>query len=131
MNDDATHPLPEPHVGSVLCYYTAEQMLNFAAEQVRALEAENATLKRDLQYARDGLTKGRTRMREDLERLRAENAALNTKNSDAYTEGRADELSAAIAHFEKTARDTDDQSHLGKAFWCRAAAEALRNGWHR
>lgn len=43
----------------------------------------------------------------------------------------ADELSAAIAHFEKVARETDNQSPLGKAHWCRAAAAALRNGWHR
>ena len=41
-----------------------------AADEGR-LRAENAALKRDLQYARDGLTKGRTRMREDNERLRA------------------------------------------------------------
>lgn len=41
-------------------------------EGCKRLEAENATLKRDLQYARDGLTKGRTRMREDIDRLRRE-----------------------------------------------------------
>ena len=41
-----------------------------AADEGR-LRAENAALKRDLQYARDGLTKGRTRLREDNERLRA------------------------------------------------------------
>ena len=39
--------------------------------ELERLRAENAALKRDLQYARDGLTKGRTRMREDNERLRA------------------------------------------------------------
>ena len=27
-------------------------------------------------------------------------------------------------------RETEDQSQFGKAFWCRAAAQALRNGWH-
>ncbi len=48
----------------------------------------------------------------------------------AYAEGRKDEREAAIAHFEKTARETEDQSQFGKAFWCRAAAQALRNGWH-
>lgn len=39
--------------------------------ELERLRAENAALKHDLQYARDGLTKGRTRMREDNERLRA------------------------------------------------------------
>lgn len=38
--------------------------------EVLRLRAENAALKRDLEYARGGLTKGRTRMREDNERLR-------------------------------------------------------------
>ena len=38
--------------------------------ELERLRAENAALKRDLQYSRDGLTKGRTRMREDNERLR-------------------------------------------------------------
>lgn len=48
-----------------------EKWFPLRAERLAALEAENAALKRDLQYARDGLTKGRTRMREDNERLRA------------------------------------------------------------
>lgn len=48
-----------------------EKWFPITAERLAALEAENAALKRDLQYARDGLTKGRTRMREDNERLRA------------------------------------------------------------
>ena len=42
-----------------------------AQAELERLRAENAALKRDLQYARDGLTKGRTRMREDNELLRA------------------------------------------------------------
>ena len=46
------------------------------AERLVALEAENAALKHDLQYARDGLIRGRTRMREDNERLRAALAEL-------------------------------------------------------
>lgn len=48
-----------------------EKWFPITAERLAALEAENAALKRDLEYARDGLTKGRTRMREDNERLRA------------------------------------------------------------
>lgn len=50
-----------------------ERLLALRRDDARVLErlrAENAALKRDLQYARDGLTKGRTRMREDNERLR-------------------------------------------------------------
>jgi hypothetical protein len=38
-----------------------------AADEIKRLRAE-------LQYARDGLTKGQTRMREDMERLRADAA---------------------------------------------------------
>ena len=48
----------------------------------------------------------------------------------SYRNGRAEERAAAIAYFEKTARATEDQSLAGKAHWCLAAAEALRNGWH-
>ena len=44
-------------------------LLREAADKIDSLHAE-------LQHARDGLTKGRTRMQEDLDRLRAENAAL-------------------------------------------------------
>lgn len=40
------------------------ELLQQAADKIDGLHAE-------LQYARDGLTKGRTRMREDNERLRA------------------------------------------------------------
>lgn len=46
--------------------------LKDAHAELERLRAENAALKRDLQYARDGLTKGRTRMREDNERLARE-----------------------------------------------------------
>lgn len=40
-----------------------------AQDELERLRAENAALKRDLEYARGGLTKGRTRMRDDIERL--------------------------------------------------------------
>ena len=40
-----------------------------AQDEMQRLRDQNATLKRDLVYARDGLTKGRTRMREDIARL--------------------------------------------------------------
>lgn len=50
---------------------TVEASTQAARAELDRLRAENAALKRDLQYARDGLTKGRTRMREDNERLRA------------------------------------------------------------
>lgn len=43
-----------------------------AQAEIERLRSENAALKRDLQYARDGLTKGRSRMREDNERLARE-----------------------------------------------------------
>lgn len=44
---------------------TVEVSTQAAQAELERLRAENAALKRDLQYARDGLTKGRTRMRED------------------------------------------------------------------
>lgn len=50
---------------------TVEVSTQAAQAELERLRAENAALKRDLQYARDGLTKGRARMREDNERLRA------------------------------------------------------------
>ena len=50
---------------------TVEVSTQAAQAELERLRAEHAALKRDLQYARDGLTKGRTRMREDNERLRA------------------------------------------------------------
>lgn len=53
-----------------------EKWFPLTAERLVALEAENAALKHDLQYARDGLIRVRTRMREDNERLRAALAEL-------------------------------------------------------
>lgn len=47
------------------------ERLREAAAEMERLRTENAALKHDLQYARAGLTEGRTRMREDNERLRA------------------------------------------------------------
>ena len=49
---------------------TVEVTTQAAQAELERLRAENAALKLDLQYARDGLTKGRSRMREDNERLR-------------------------------------------------------------
>ncbi len=48
---------------------TVEVSTQAAQAELVRLRAENAALKRDLQYARDRLTKGRSRMREDNERL--------------------------------------------------------------
>lgn len=48
---------------------TVDVSTQAAQAELKRLRAENATLKLDLQYARDGLTKGRTRMREDNGRL--------------------------------------------------------------
>lgn len=50
---------------------TVEVSTQAAQAELERLRAENAALKHDLQYARDGLIRGRTRMREDNERLRA------------------------------------------------------------
>ena len=51
---------------------TVEVSTQAAQTELERLRAENAELKRDLQYAREGLTKGRSRMREDNERLARE-----------------------------------------------------------
>ena len=64
---------------------TVEVSTQAAQEELARLRAQNEALKRDLQYARDGLTKGRTRMREDIERLTAENAALKRKAHEWWT----------------------------------------------
>lgn len=53
--------------GNITLYVTTQK----AQEELARMLAENAALKRDLQYARDGLTKGRTRMREDNERMKS------------------------------------------------------------
>lgn len=55
---------------------TVEVSTQAAQAELERLRAENAALKHDLQYARDGLIRGRTRMREDNERLRAALAEL-------------------------------------------------------
>ncbi len=67
---------------------TVEVSTKAAQAELERLRAENAALKRDLQYARDGLTKGRTRMREDNERLRA--AALALRGRLLWLDQRAD-----------------------------------------
>lgn len=59
-----------------------------AHAELERLRDQNATLKRDLVYARDGLTKGRTRMRQDIERLQAENAALKREAHAWWTAAR-------------------------------------------
>ena len=40
------------------------------------------------------------------------------------------EREAAIAYFEKLSRETEDQSALGKSWWAKQAAIALRECWH-
>lgn len=62
---------------------TVEVSTQAAQAELERLRAENAALKRDLQYARDGLTKGRSRMREDNERL-AREAYTWSKAAETY-----------------------------------------------
>ena len=81
-----------------------EKWFPITAKRLVALEAENAALKRDLEYARSGLTKGRTRMREDNERLR--DALQWIDGATAATPGLTDaELGRAMAAIGKKARD--------------------------
>lgn len=77
---------------------TAEVSTQAAQAELERLRAENAALKRDLQYARDGLTKGRTRMREDNERLRALlSQALDALEAESEWGGPTPKGAAAIA----------------------------------
>jgi len=69
------------------------QLIEEAADKIVKLHAE-------LQYARDGLTKGRTRMREDIARLRAELAAAQPAQDDAYYCGRRDEEKDWASRFD-------------------------------
>ena len=80
-----------------------------AADEGR-LRAENAALKHDLQYARDGLTKGRSRMREDIARLRA---ALDQKHAEY------EDLKACAAN---NARNLAREAHT----WRTAARDAAK-----
>jgi hypothetical protein len=82
---------------------TVEVSTQAAQTELERLRAENAALKHDLQYARDGLTKGRTRMREDNERLRE-------------VVGR---MVAGIDHLDKLAREWEPDHSSG----------ADRRGW--
>ena len=68
---------------------TVEVSTHATQAELRRLRVENAALKRDLQYARDGLTKGRTRMREDVTRLQAEVEQLRAKNEALAREAHA------------------------------------------
>jgi hypothetical protein len=45
---------------------------------------------------------------------------------DAVLEAVNRERAASVAMLEKVAKETQDQSPLGKAFWCKAAAAAVR-----
>lgn len=74
---------------------TVEVSAQAAQDELKRRRAENTALKRDLEYARGGLTKGRTRMREDVmrlqaevEQLRAENAALKREAHTWWTAAR-------------------------------------------
>lgn len=65
-----TPAIARPEIAAWSIRNLRERLRETEAEMER-LRTENAALKHDLQYARDGLTEGRTRMREDNERLRA------------------------------------------------------------
>ena len=82
---------------------TVEVSTQAAQAELERLRAENAALKHDLEHARSGLTKGRTRMREDLERLREVAARMV----------------AGIDHLDKLAREWEPDHSSG----------ADRRGW--
>lgn len=45
----------------------------------------------------------------------------------AFQHGRDHMASLLVSHLEKTARETDDQGRLGKAFWCRQMIDLVRD----
>ena len=96
-----------------------EKWFPITAERLAALEAENAALKRDLQYARDGLTKGRTRMREDNERLRAALAELLACHTESA--GWSMSMLADRAEFDAMLARSQERIHAAIG----AAREAL------
>lgn len=100
---------------------TVEVSTQAAQAELRRLRSENAALKRDLEYARGGLTKGRTRMREDLERMSAENARLSR---EAYTWSKAAETYAKQA--QRTPLDPVDVEEL----WDKANADDAADEVH-
>jgi len=77
---------------------TVEVSTQAAQAELERLRAENDALKRDLRHARDGLTKGRTRMREDNERL-AREAYTWSKAAETYA-AEAERLRAVLAKIE-------------------------------
>lgn len=93
---------------------TVDLSTQAAQAEIERLRAENAALKRDLQYARDGLTKGRSRMREDNERLARE----------AYTWSKAAETYAKQA--QRTPLDPLDVEEL----WDKANADDAADEVH-
>ena len=93
-----------PPSGQLARVTTVEVSTQAAQAELERLRAENAALKHDLQYARDGLIRGRTRMREDNERLR--DALQWIDGATAATPGLTDaELGRAMAAVGKKARD--------------------------
>lgn len=99
---------------------TVEVSTQAAPAELQRLREQNATLKRDLVYARDGLTKGRTRMREDIARLTAENAVL-TEQVRALWHALAKVLdagnreAAATMSMQNACENFSDSSHERKA----------------
>lgn len=63
-----SHPLA---FGTIEHTERAGELLGLLWQEVLRLQCDMKDVRAELQHARDGLTKGRTRMREDNERLRA------------------------------------------------------------
>lgn len=102
---------------------TVDVSTQAAQTELKRLRAENAALKRDLQYARDGLTKGRTRMREDNERLAREAHTWWTAARDAAKAER-ERCAQRVALHSQYPIETDYDRGYDKAR--KDAAETLR-----
>ena len=82
----------------------AGELLGLLWQEVLRLQCDMKDVRAELQHARDGLTKGRTRMREDNQRLKAARQWID--GATAATPGLTDaELGRAMAAIGKKARD--------------------------
>ena len=90
---------------------TVEVSTQAAHAELQQVRDQNATLKRDLVWARDGLTKGRTRMREDNERL-AREAHTWRKAAETYAK-QAQRMPLAQLALPRLCR----RRHLRRLLW--------------
>lgn len=68
--------------------------------------------------------------RMDVEKVVTAGVESQQASAGDASSGAMAEREAAIAYFEKISRETEDQTTLGKSWWAKQAAIALRECWH-